>query len=89
VPDYRLIFHRKAENSLNDLDAKTKQRVLEDILCLTNFAGHKSRLDIVKMKGYEDFYRLRSGKLRIEFTVDKPSGTIVILKVEHRERVYE
>lgn len=89
MPEYRLIFHRKAEKALNGLDAKTKQRVLEDISCLTNFAGHKSRLDIVKMKGFEDFYRLRSGKLRIEFSVDKPSGTIIILKIEHRERVYE
>ncbi len=89
MPKYRLIFHRKAEKSLDRLDKKAKQRVLEDILCLTNFTGLRSRLDIVKMKGHEGFYRLRSGKLRTEFTVDKPSETIIILKIEHRERVYE
>jgi mRNA-degrading endonuclease RelE of RelBE toxin-antitoxin system len=89
VPKYRLVFHRKAEKSLEGLDEKTKQRVLEDIRCLENFAGFRDHLDIVKMKGHEDFYRLRTGKLRTVFTVDKPSETIIVLKIEHRERAYE
>ena len=89
MPEYRLIFHRKAEKSLDKLEAKTKQRVLEDIQSLTNFTGQRCPLDIVKIQGFEDFYRLRSGRLRIEFALDKPSKTVVVLKIEQRERVYE
>ena len=89
MPKYRLVFHRKAEKALNGLDRKTKQRLLEDIRCLMEFSERKSRMDIVKMEGMQGFYRLRSGRLRTMFAVDKPSGTIIILKIEQRERAYE
>jgi len=89
VPKYRLVFHRKAEKALDALDEKTKRMVLEDILCLADFTGLRSHLDIVKMEGQKDFYRLRTGKRRIMFALDKKSETIIILKIEHRERVYE
>lgn len=89
MPEYRLVFHRKAEKSLDHLDEKTKHRLLADILCLTTFSGQKSNLDIAKLKGQKDFYRLRTGKLRTVFTVDKPSETIIILKIAHREKAYE
>jgi len=89
VPKYRIIFHRGAEKALGDLDKKSEQRLLEDILCLTDFSERKSRLDIVKMAGQKDFFRLRSGRLRTMFALDKPSGTIIILKIEQRERAYE
>lgn len=89
MPKYRVVFHRKAEKSFDGLDKKTKRMVLEDILCLTEFSELKSRLDIVKMEGMKDFYRLRSGRLRVMFTLDKPSGTIIILKIEQREKAHE
>jgi mRNA-degrading endonuclease RelE of RelBE toxin-antitoxin system len=89
VPKYRIVFHRKAEKALASLDKKTKQRLLEDILCLADFSERKSHLDIVKMEGLKGFYRLRSGRLRTMFALDKPSGTILILKIEQRERAYE
>ncbi len=84
-----MIFHRKAEKALDRLDKKAMQRLLEDILCLADFSERRSHLDIVKMEGMKDFYRLRSGRFRMMFAVDKTSGTIVILKIEQRERVYE
>jgi mRNA-degrading endonuclease RelE of RelBE toxin-antitoxin system len=89
VPKSRLVFHRRAEKALGGLDKKTKRMVLEDICCLADFSGPKSRLDIVKIEGMKDFYRLRSGRIRIMFALDKPSGTIIILKIEYRERAYE
>jgi mRNA-degrading endonuclease RelE of RelBE toxin-antitoxin system len=89
VPKFRLVFHRKAEKSLDGLDEKTKRRLLEDIRCLVSFTERESRLDIVKMKGRKDFYRMRTGKLRTMFVVDKPSGTVIVLKIEQRERAYE
>ena len=89
MPKHRLVFHRRAEKALDGLDKKTKRMVLEDIHCLTGFSGHKSHLDVVKMEGMKDFYRLRSGRIRIMFALDKPSETITVLKIEQRERAYE
>jgi mRNA-degrading endonuclease RelE of RelBE toxin-antitoxin system len=89
VPRYRVVFHRKAEKSLDNLDKKTKYLLLEDIRCLANFSERENRLDVVKMKGQKDLYRLRAGKLRTMFAVDKPSGTVIVLKIEQREKAYE
>jgi mRNA-degrading endonuclease RelE of RelBE toxin-antitoxin system len=41
------------------------------------------------MKGQKDVYRLRIGNLRTIFTVDKETKTIIVLKIEKRENVYE
>ncbi|MEM2999122.1 MAG: type II toxin-antitoxin system RelE/ParE family toxin [Candidatus Bathyarchaeia archaeon] len=89
MPKYRVVFHRKAEKALDGFDKKTQQRLLEDILCLADFSERRSRLDIVRLEGMKGFYCLRSGRLRVIFAVDKPSGTIIILKIEQRERAYE
>ena len=89
VPRYRLTFHRKAEKFLGDLEEKEKQNLLEDINCLSEFSGLKSRLDIVRLQGQKDFFRLRSGRLRTVFWIDQKSKSIIILKIEKRESVYE
>ena len=77
VSKYSLSFHRKAEKSLEGLDEKTKQRLLDDIGDLANFTGLKSHLDIVKVQGQKDCYRLRSGRLRTVFFVDQGSKMIM------------
>lgn len=89
VARFRLVFHRRAEKSLDGLDERMKQTLLEDIGCLADFTGFKSHLDIVKMQGRKDFYRLRTGRLRAVFFVDQKSKTIFVLKIEKRENVYE
>ena len=89
VARFRLVFHRRAEKSLEGLDERIKQRLLEDIGCLADFTGFKSHLDVVKMQGHRDFYRLRTGRLRTVFFVDQKSKTIIVLKIEKRENVYE
>ena len=89
MPSYRVVFHRKAKKFLEGLDEKARRNLLEDVVCLADFTGLKSRLDIVKLQGTKAVYRLRSGRLRTVFTVDQPSGTIIILKIEQRERAYE
>jgi mRNA-degrading endonuclease RelE of RelBE toxin-antitoxin system len=89
VPKYRILFHRKADKVLDKLDKKTRQRLLEKILCLENFPEFNEHLDIVKMAGQKDFYRLRTDRLRTMFTIDKATRTIIILKIVQREAAYE
>lgn len=86
---YCLIFHRKAEKALDALDGKIKERLLEDIGGLENFTGLKTDLDIVKMKGQKNFYRLRTKRFRTVFCVEQASKVILVLKIEKRESVYE
>jgi mRNA-degrading endonuclease RelE of RelBE toxin-antitoxin system len=89
LPNYRIFFHRKADKFLDNLDEKTKCRLLESILYLENFPEFDSNLDIVKMEGQKDFYRLRTGRIRTMFSVDKTTKTIIVLKIAQREAAYE
>ena len=89
MPNYRILFHRKADKALEGLDEKTKLRVIEDILLLEKFPEFETTPDIAKMEGQKDLYRLRTGKIRTVFTVDKATKTITILKIAQREAAYE
>jgi hypothetical protein len=51
--------------------------LLESILYLENFPEFDTNLDIVKMEGQKDFYRLRTGRVRTK--------TIIVLKIAQRE----
>lgn len=89
MPNYRVFFHRKVDKFLDSLDEKTKFKVLEDIMCLENFPELSPTMDIAKLEGQKGFYRLRTGKLRTSFTVDKATKTIMVLKIAQREAAYE
>jgi mRNA-degrading endonuclease RelE of RelBE toxin-antitoxin system len=89
LPNYRIFFHSKADKFLDNLDGKTKRRLLESILYLENFPEFDTNLDIVKIEGQKDFYRLRIGRIRTMFAVDKTAKTIIVLKISQREAVCE
>jgi mRNA-degrading endonuclease RelE of RelBE toxin-antitoxin system len=71
------------------MDEKAKKVALQKILCLEKFPNPNEHLDIVKIEGKKDFYRLRTGRLRVMFSVDKNTRTIIILKISQREAAYE
>ncbi len=89
MPKYRITVHRKADKFLDRLEERKRRHLLEDIVCLANFPQFGKRLDIEKMQGFKNLYRLRTDDLRTLFTVNKVEGTIIILKIAQREAAYE
>ena len=47
-----------------------------------------SDFDIVKMKGYSDYYRIRTGNYRIGCKITTPD-TIIFYRVVSREEIYK
>lgn len=43
---------------------------------------------VIKLKGYDDQYRLRVGNYRIRYEIDDPNCQIKILQCKHRREVY-
>lgn len=41
-----------------------------------------------KLAGYDDVFRVRTGRYRILYSVTEPKLIIVVLKVGHRREVY-
>ena len=89
MPKYRVILSKRAFKFLDDLDEKTRRRVIEDLNGLTNYSFYDKSLDVCKLKGQKDYYRLRTGKIRIIFMLDKNAQTISVRKIAYRESAYE
>ncbi|MCW3998782.1 MAG: type II toxin-antitoxin system RelE/ParE family toxin [Candidatus Bathyarchaeota archaeon] len=86
---YTLRFHRKIDKFLSELDSKRRRQLAEDIMCLQTFPQFSKHLDIEKMRGRKNTYRLRTDDFRVLFEVNKTAQTINVLKIDRREQAYK
>ena len=83
---YRVFVEKKAIKQLENADAHTRRIIEEKISKLKN--GFPAYLDIKKLKGYRNYYRLRVGGYRILFEL-QPNYTIVVYAILPRRRAYK
>ena len=69
---------RKALNKLFDKERDSIRIILEKL-----HSGNTQGLNISKLKGHDDIFRIRKGKLRIIFRIEM--GTIYLLKIDRRD----
>lgn len=69
---------------LKKLDPKERERLLAiiDQLASNNFEG----LDLSKMQGYSNMFRVRKGRIRIVFRMEQSKSTIY--RIDFRGNVY-
>jgi mRNA-degrading endonuclease RelE of RelBE toxin-antitoxin system len=60
---YSIEVDKTAEKALAKLDAKIRSKIIEKIKALVSEENHG--LDIKKLEGYENFYRIKTGNYRI------------------------
>lgn len=71
----------KIEKALKKLTPKEREIVKK---ILTNLQNQQlQNLDLKKLKGHDNIFRVRHGKIRIIYRVDQ-SGAIFVLAVERR-----
>ena len=68
---------KKLLSKFNKAERRAIESLIESIVSF-NWRG----LDVKKLKGYENIFRVRKGKLRIIFSKEK--GEIFILTIERR-----
>lgn len=71
---------------MENLRSKDKQQIIDKLKQLENFP--KVRLDIVKIAGELDTFRLRVGNYRALFKVYEHEKVIVIAKIDLRKKFY-
>lgn len=71
----------KISKAINKLNGKERQTVKKILLSMRN--GELAGLDLKKLKGRDDIYRVRKGKIRIVYRTGK-NGEIFILTIERR-----
>lgn len=82
---YRVFIEKKALKQLEGIDIPTRKIIKEKIAKLKD--GFSIDLDIKKLKGYKNHYRLRIGKYRILFEL-QPKCTIIIYAILPRKKAY-
>jgi mRNA-degrading endonuclease RelE of RelBE toxin-antitoxin system len=71
----------KIQKALERFTSKEKKKVKEILVKLKN--QQLGSLDIKKLKGREDIFRVRKGRIRIVYKTDQ-KGNIFILTIERR-----
>lgn len=82
---YFLSFAPQAKKELKKLEKNIAEKIDEKLKEMVKGAVN---LDIIKMQGKEDTYRLRCGDYRIIFEVQDHIVTVLVVSIGHRKEVY-
>lgn len=81
----RLEITEPAEKDLADLDKKTQERVSA---ALDRLLTRPEAVDLKKLRGSPERWRLRVGDWRIILRIDQEQEIIYILRIRHRREAY-
>jgi mRNA interferase RelE/StbE len=82
---HRLLIERSAERDLKALEREIRTRVVEAIRAL---ADNPYPRGCRKLEGSTAYYRIRVGRYRIVYEVDKSARAVTIMRIRHRRDVY-
>ena len=81
----RIEISRTAERQLKKLPGVDQARVVRTIRALAKDPFPKGSR---RLSGYDDVFRVRTGRYRVLYSVTKSKLIVVFLKVGHRKNVY-
>ena len=82
---YRIDISQSAERQLKKLGRDDQLRIVKAMLALAADPYPKGSR---KLTGYEDVWRIRTGRFRILYSVSGKKLIIIILKIGRRKDVY-
>lgn len=71
----------KIKKALNKLSAEQRKEINDLLARIKN--GQLENLDLKKLKGWDDIYRVRKGQTRVIYQIDK-DGDIILLEIGRR-----
>lgn len=86
---FNIEIKRKDLRKLTKLDQKKKETIKEIISILKQDPIPFRKVDVSKLKGYNNIYRIRVGDNRIVYEVLWTQRTILIHYVGPREKAYQ
>ena len=84
---YSVEFVRSARKEFERLPSKARNKVV-DALQLLAVNPYSELLNIKKLKGAEDVFRIRVGDYRVLYEIRNEKLIVVVIKVAHRSEVY-
>ncbi|BDZ71451.1 type II toxin-antitoxin system RelE family toxin [Methanobacterium petrolearium] len=83
---YKVFLDRKAQKNLDNMESDISDSITEKIVKLKT--GFVPELDIKKLRGYSNHYRLRVGGYRVLFQLQK-GHVIIVYAVLPRKKAYK
>ena len=83
---YKLRQTKKFQKDFGKLDKKRQNLILEKLSFLAS--GNWDSLNLKKLKGSDNSFRIRSGNYRILFEKREMELLIILITVKHRREVY-
>jgi len=88
LPKHLVFVESKAKKQFRKMPKENQARILTALKTLED-EGLSVKLDIKKLRGYKNHYRIRIGKIvRILFELES-NQTIVVYSISTREKAYE
>ena len=84
---FRVLIHKRVYDFLKSLEIEDRQRIIDKLKLLEDFPA--VRLDIVKIAGEADTFRLLVGNYRALFKVSEQEKIVVVVKIDIRKRIYQ
>jgi len=82
---YQVIVPKPVQRQLDSLPDVVRERVLKRIVALKE---NPRPPGCVKLKGYENEYRIRIGNYRVRYEVRDEESIVLLLHCKHRRDVY-
>lgn len=86
---FEIRFSKGAGKYLKRLDKTTKERIKKSLLELAESPYRAKNLDIKRLAGYEDSYRLRVGKYRALYRIIDNEVVIFVFDLDSRGDTYK
>ena len=83
-----LQIKHSALKKLDIIDPKRREAIKKALVELKSDPLPYKKLDVVKLKGYENTYRIRIGSLRVVYEVSWGTRIITIHYIGFREKAY-
>ena len=81
----RLKITEQAQKDLASLDKRTQRQIR---VALDRLLGYPQAVDLKKLKGSQDIWRLRVGDWRVILRLDRGQGTLYVLRIRNRRDAY-
>ena len=89
MPKYAVIAHRRVYKLIKELREENLKKTIKNCISeLQNYPTSLREMDVEKIRGSERTFRLRTGKSRVIFRVDKAERTIYVTHLEARKKAY-
>lgn len=81
---YKILIERGAEQDLDRIETKMRNRVIAHLLMLRN----DPRTNAKKLKGIDNAWRIRIGNFRIIYEIEDKNRIVKIYRIKHRSKAY-